>query len=127
MTYLFRSYGINAEMITMRLDVQLVRLDPNQAILCGLIVNELVSNCLKHAFTAGRLGWIAVRFRRSKRRKCVLVVSDNGVGLSAEVAVGKSQTLGLEMVGMLTDQLGATLAVRRRRGIEYRISFDTQT
>ena len=125
-TYLFRSYGVTAEGVAMRLDVQLVRLDPNPAILCGLIVNELVSNSLKHAFPAGRSGWIAVRFRRVKRSKYVLTVSDNGVGLGAKAAAGKSKSLGLEMVGMLTEQLGATLKVSRRRGTEYRVSFDTR-
>jgi two-component sensor histidine kinase len=125
-TYLFRSYGVTAEGVAMRLDVQLVRLDPNPAILCGLIVNELVSNSLKHAFPAGRSGWIAVRFRRVKRSKYLLTVSDNGVGLGTKEAPGKTKSLGLEMVGMLADQLTATLKVSRRRGTEYRVTFDTR-
>lgn len=93
------------------------------AIPVGLILNELVSNSLKHAFPDPRSGSIAVRLVGGGPGTIVLTVADDGVGLPPGVVPGKTQTLGLELVVTLVEQLDAQLTVNRGDGTEFRIVF----
>ncbi len=93
----------------------------DQAVPCGLIVNELVSNALKHAFPEGRAGTIAVSltFAGSSWR---LVVEDDGVGLPPGGERSRTRSLGLELVATLAEQLGGELTIREaptRFGVEF--------
>ncbi len=119
--HLFRSYGAEESNAELRMDVGKVYLDPNTAILCGLIVNELVSNSLKHAFAAKRKGHVYLSLKKSGD-KHTLIVGDTGVGLP-KAAETKSKRLGLQLVGMLSEQLGAKLVVSRAKGTEFKIHF----
>jgi two-component sensor histidine kinase len=93
------------------------------AIPLGLILNELVSNALKHAFPGERKGSIDVLLCEAGQERITLTVRDDGIGLPAGVRPGETQSLGLELVATLIDQLDAELTVLRSDGTEFRISF----
>ncbi len=119
-TFLFRSYQIYAD--TVKLDVVAdapVRLTIDTAIPCGLIVNELISNALKHAFPQRRGGTIRVTLGKLDDGKLRLRVSDDGVGLAQTIDVAQTQSLGLQLVKTLVDQLGGTLDVTRNGGTQF--------
>jgi two-component sensor histidine kinase len=94
------------------------------AVPCGLIINELVSNSLKHGFPEGRSGRINVGMRRAKSHEVELVVSDNGVGLDQDLNAQPTRSLGLRLVRILADQLGATCEVNSNEGTETRLVFN---
>jgi two-component sensor histidine kinase len=121
--HLLRSHGIDAGRIELRTRIADVPLDFDRAMPCGLIVNELVSNALKYAFPDGRSGWVSVELRGPEGGAYVLRVADNGVGLPPGFDVGSGDTLGLQLVADLTDQLGGTLTVQRGEGTGFTITF----
>jgi PAS domain S-box-containing protein len=120
---LFISYGVKQELIQLALETEHFQMVVDTAIPCGLIVNELISNSLKHAFPDNREGTIRVDFRQTGDRMFQLIVSDDGIGLPEDMDVRQTRTLGLQLVTLLIDQLGATLEVAREEGTEFRISF----
>ena len=120
---LFQSYNVRPEHITLRLELMPVAFGLDTAIPCALIVNELVSNALKYAFPPGHPGEIRVRLR-SEDGNCVqLEVADNGVGLPAGFDEHQSQSLGLRLVRMLTQQLHGQLHLTSEAGVRYSLVF----
>ncbi|MGE0398624.1 MAG: sensor histidine kinase, partial [Kofleriaceae bacterium] len=99
-----------ARNVTATTDVEGISLPIQRAIPCGLIVNELVTNALKHAFPDGRAGSIAVTMKPSGDH-VELVVSDDGVGLPSSLDPAKAKTLGLDLVYTFAEQLDATVDV----------------
>jgi PAS domain S-box-containing protein len=93
------------------------------AIPCGLILNELISNALKHAFPGGRRGELRIELFQSPDRRFTLVVSDNGIGIPADIDPRCTDTLGLQLVMSLVDQLRGTLDVYRDGGTTFKITF----
>jgi PAS domain S-box-containing protein len=122
MDELFGSYRIQRR-IRNRLSVESVFLGLDTAIPCGLILNELATNALKHAFPEGREGVLEVRFRILQDGRCELGVQDDGIGLPKDVQLDDLQTLGLKLVDVLTEQLEGKLQVRRNRGTEFIVTF----
>jgi PAS domain S-box-containing protein len=120
---LFRSYGVGPNRIELRTDLTEAPLDLDRAIPCGLLLNELVSNALKHAFPGGRGGWVRVALHTGPNEEYTLVVGDNGVGLRPELDVFATSTLGLQLVHTLTRQLGGRLSVDRTGGTTFQITF----
>jgi PAS domain S-box-containing protein len=94
----------------------------DQAIPCGLILNELLCNALKHAFPSG-VGTIGIEFCRSGDDQVLLSVSDNGIGVSAQFDPAHSKSLGVALVTALVKQLDGTLEIRRQPGTTFRITF----
>jgi two-component sensor histidine kinase len=93
------------------------------AIPCGLVLNELVSNALKHAFPGGRRGKISIAFHRREKGPYVLRVKDNGAGFHTELDIGNTPTLGMQLVDTLTKQLAGTLELNRAGGTEFTLTF----
>ncbi|MDA0335830.1 MAG: HAMP domain-containing protein [bacterium] len=130
---LYQSYLHDAPSIVIDVEVdEGIRLGIDQAIPCGLIVNELVSNSLKHAFADG-LGRVTVRFGRlataTGRPAHRLVVEDDGTGLPADADMRRAESLGLKLVTTLAQQLHATVTTAEvpggaRPGTRYTIEFD---
>ena len=89
---------------------------------CGLIVNELVSNSLKHAFPARRKGQVEVTLR-SAGTDVVLEVADNGVGFPANLEFRSPSTLGLKLVAIFTEQVGGTIDLTREGGTRFSLRF----
>jgi len=105
---LFYSYGVDSALIQLRFELEPVRLRLNQAIPCGLILNELLTNALKYAFPGGRAGEVLVTLSCGEDSLVKLTVADNGVGLPAELDKAASKSLGLRIVDILRRQLDGT-------------------
>ena len=114
---LFRSYSAGRISLKTQVDDMLL----STAIPCGLIINELVSNSLKHAFPE-KQGEIYVNLHRDDGRS-TLIVSDNGVGFPENVDFRNTDSLGLQLVCTLTDQLDGAIELNRRDGTEFKITF----
>jgi two-component sensor histidine kinase len=99
-----------------------VELSVNIGIPCGLIVNELVSNSLKHAFPEGKKGMIRVGINKNSD-SYVLTVEDNGVGFPEEADFRKTSSLGLLLVNVLTRQVLGTIELSRGNGTKFSITF----
>ena len=99
-----------------------IYLEITQAIPCGLIVNELVSNALKHGFPGGLEGEILVTIKREGDLN-LLSVKDNGVGLPPDADLQNKDTLGLQIVTTLVNQLGGTLNYTVNSGTEFTLTF----
>ncbi|GMV95178.1 MAG: hypothetical protein AMXMBFR82_49560 [Candidatus Hydrogenedentota bacterium] len=115
-TDLFRSYGMDQRGISATVRVENVSLEIDTAIPCGLIINELVSNVLKHAFPNGRSGNVMVELEPAGDRRFNLLVKDNGVGLPEGFDWRASASLGLKLVNDLTRQLDGTIRVDTANG-----------
>jgi PAS domain S-box-containing protein len=100
-----------------------ILLDVDTSVPCGLIVNELITNALKHAFPGGRAGQIVVRLARLAVDRFELCVSDDGVGLPEGLDPRHTTSLGLELVFTLAEQLAAEVAVEREHGTLFRFQF----
>lgn len=119
---LLDSYRTNGDGVALDVHVEDVFLSLDIAIPCGLIINELVSNALKHAFLNGSEGQISVDLHRVGEKN-VLIVSDNGVGLPGEIDVLNTETLGLQLVSALVMQIEGRLELTRDKGTVFKISF----
>lgn len=109
--------------IKLDLDVVDVPLAIDIAVPCGLIVNELLTNSLKHAFPRDRTGTIRVGLRNLSTDQFVLVVADDGIGLPKDLNLRRTRSLGLELVYTFADQLGAKTEVKGEIGTLYRFKF----
>jgi PAS domain S-box-containing protein len=120
---LFGLYCIDLSRIRLELDLKPIRLSPEQAIPCGLILNELISNSLKHAFSDGSPGLIRISLDAPESGDVELAVADNGAGLPANFSIEGSPTLGLQVVSTLIRQLGATLSISGEHGAVFQFSW----
>ena len=110
------------DQIDLHVGIMDVFISLDQAVPCGLILNELITNAIKHAFPDGRKGRIEVELH-SDSDKHMLIVKDNGVGIPKELKVRKPKTLGLELVNSLVDQLDGSMRVYKKDGTMFKISF----
>lgn len=119
---LIYEYSQDLGHIDLELDIENVDLNIETSVPCGLIINELVSNSLKHAFPQGRNGKIIVKFHKIKD-KYVLMVGDNGIGPLEKSVLESSKKLGFNLVKSLIKQLDASLEILESEGTLYRITF----
>ncbi|MBU7023543.1 MAG: PAS domain S-box protein, partial [Theionarchaea archaeon] len=120
---LVRSYSPSDQRIKVTTDIDSTLMEVDPSIYCGLIINELVSNSLRHAFPDGRSGEIKIAFH-NVGEEIELLVSDNGEGIPEDIDIRDTRTLGLRLVTMLAeDQLHGTINLRRSGGTEFRIRF----
>ena len=120
---LFRSLASESDAVTLRLDIADVLLDINAAIPVALILNELMSNSLEHAFPAGGEGEISITFKPSSASKFRLTVGDSGVGMPGGMDFRKTESLGLQLVCLLTKQLDGEIKVDKKDGTRFTIDF----
>ena len=119
----FQSLSEDPGRVALRLDVKQVTLDIDLAVPCGLLVNELVTNALKHGFPRGRTGAITLTMEKTADGLCRISVRDDGVGLPPGFDLSSSGSLGLRLVGILTKQIAGTLEIRNTGGAEFIITF----
>ncbi|MDW5550794.1 sensor histidine kinase [Methanosarcina sp.] len=144
-TNLFRSYRLRNEEISLKLELEKVHLDMDTAIPLGIIVNELVSNALKYAFPAQKGGKIYVSLHTVEKHEnkdknvrnsgakpdCisrtnlefVLTVADNGDGFPEEIDYRNTNSLGLQIVNILVEQIEGCIELKRNNGTEFSIYF----
>jgi len=120
--YLLSLYGAREKGIECRIETDDANLNIETAIPCGLILNELVSNALRHAFSCCKSGNLIVKFESN--HKCILTISDDGTGIPEHVNSEKPKTLGLEIVTALSEQLNADLEIIRNNGTTFKITFE---
>ncbi|MBI4303368.1 MAG: hypothetical protein HY665_03415, partial [Chloroflexi bacterium] len=127
---LFLSYSVGGNIIRRRISVDDVSLDIDTLIPCALIVNELVSNSLKHAFPPLRraegTAEIHIGLQRVAGNRLTLTISDNGIGLPHDLDIQNSRTMGLKLVTLLAKQLNGTVNIATANGTEFAISFDAK-
>ena len=125
----FHASGLAPGRITLELAIEDLALPVDKAIPCGLILNELITNALKHAFPDGRAGRIRVELGKVPGSGWRLAVSDDGRGLPPDIEVRTSGTLGLQLVRMLARQLKAELEVdsdHGNRGTLFRLTIPVE-
>jgi hypothetical protein len=136
---LLYSHGVAADRIAVKFEMESILLSIEKAVPLGLIINELVTNALKHAFPEGRRGEIRIELRGRRTAKfigaktesgklsyvshCEVIVADNGVGLPADFAGRKNKSMGMTLVEMLARQLNATLQISTTPGAEFRFQI----
>ena len=119
---LLHAYGGEAGRVTLSTHLEDLVLPLDSAVPCGLILHELLSNALKHAFPHGQAGAIALDLRAVPDQHVTLRVADTGVGVPEGFDVGRSDSLGLQLVCMLTDNLGAP-SRWRNSGTAFTLTF----
>jgi len=124
-THLVRSYRANLGPVNLKVDANDVSLSVDAAVPCGLIINELVSNSLKYAFIDGREGEIRIELRSDRDHQLTLIVGDNGVGFPKDLDFRHTESLGMQLVNTLTNQLGGTVELHSDGGTEFKITFTT--
>ncbi|HVP96778.1 PAS domain S-box protein [Methanoregula sp.] len=107
--YLFTTYSINQKQVTFHVEITNLELDINRAIPVGLILNELISNSLKHAFPQGREGRIMITGKQEGEGEIVLSIRDDGTGMPAGFDWRHSPSLGMHLVMTLTEQVQGTI------------------
>lgn len=123
LNYLWRAHGTQASGVRLNMELKSAPISVEAAVPCGLILNELVSNALKHAFGDRTEGRVTVAVRRDPEGRVHLRVSDDGAGLPPGLDWRNAPSLGLRLVNMLARQLRADVAVRGDGGTEFTIDF----
>ena len=109
---LFSSYNIRPDFLELQTNVRDVYFSLETAIPCGLLINELLTNALKHAFPDGSKGKVQVDLS-STDKKYTLLIRDDGVGLPEGLDLDNPETLGLQLIKALVDQLDADYEIQR--------------
>ncbi|PQV63585.1 hypothetical protein B1R32_11048 [Abditibacterium utsteinense] len=120
---LLRSYSNRAGQISLKLECDAARIDIDLAVPCGLIVNELVTNSLKYAFPDGRCGTITIELQNREAGQLCLQVSDDGIGVPADFNMEEAQSIGMQLVTGLTEQLEGSCELSRDNGTRWIILF----
>ena len=121
--HLSESYGALSRRVRIDVRAQDVRLPIHEAIPCGLIVNELVSNALKHGFADDRSGSVLVEIRQHPDQVVELSISDDGCGMPDDTDLARSDSLGLQLVRLLTRQLHGQLDLQRSHPTRFQLRF----
>ena len=120
---LFSLYGARIIKIRLIREIEDIYLDIHRAIPCAMIVQELLSNSLKHAFPGEREGEVVVKMKINKDGKHELVVKDDGVGLSKEIDIHRTHTIGLQLVNRLVKQIDGYIELKRKNGATFTLTF----
>jgi PAS domain S-box-containing protein len=119
----FSMMGTARDTILLDLAMDDVPLAVDKAIPCGLILNELITNALKHGFPGGRRGTVRVELGRESVGRLRLSVEDDGVGMPAAFDIQQTQSLGLHLVYTLAEQLGAEVKIVNDKGTSIKVTF----
>lgn len=117
------SHGVDPEQIHMTVEADPVTLPLDSAIPCGLAVNELITNALKHAFPARRPGKVITRLTKEASGNVMVSVTDDGIGMPGNIDIATTQTLGLQLVMLLADQLGGSVVMDTTKNTRFQLSF----
>ncbi len=122
---LFQAYKINPGKIGLVIKTDgAVYVDIGKATPCGLVLNELISNALKHAFPGDKQGKLEIIIHETEDTEIEIVVRDNGSGMLDNIDINQSRSVGLHLVnGLVINQLHGQIEVRRDGGTEFRITF----
>ena len=122
-SHIFSLHEDKSAQIDLKTDVRDVVLDVNKAIPCGLVINELVSNALKHAFAGRKRGTVSIRMHSRDGGGITLSVSDDGKGFPEDVDYRNTNSLGMQLIISLVDQLGGIMKREGGEGTTFTITF----
>jgi len=122
-TNLFQSYTQN-KMIELKLDLDSIYLDLDLAIPCGLIINELITNSLKYGFENSQAGEITISLKKEEEI-VILQIGDNGKGLPSHIDYRETESLGMQLVVSLTDQIDGEINLNNNNGAYYELKFNS--
>lgn len=114
----------NRDEIDIVINIDKIQLDIDKAIPCGLIINELVSNSIEHAFHEGEEGKISIELHRNNDKDCCLLVKDNGAGLPADFDIERLDSLGLQIVNNLAEQIEGSVQIEGKGGTAISVLFE---
>lgn len=120
---LFKSYLINPALVSLELDIADISFGIDTSVPFGLLLNELVTNSLKHAFRGNRGGRVSVKLHNLDDESLELSVSDDGLGIPEEIELETARTMGLNLIQTLTKQLNGKLELDRENGTAFTIRF----
>lgn len=121
-TNLFQTYDVDQNIIEYRPSLDNIKLNIETSIPCGLIITELVTNSIKHAFPTEK-GNIWVKLN-SENEKFTLKIRDDGIGFPKDLDFKNTESLGLQLVDLLVDQLDGTIKLNQKKGTEFEIGFE---
>jgi two-component sensor histidine kinase len=120
---LFEAYRSPIDRLTLKVRAEPVWLAVQTAVPCGLLITELVTNSFKHAFPNGLMGEIHITLRQHPAGACVLIVGDTGVGLPERLDARATESLGWQLIRLLTEQMRGTIALEGHGGTTVTITF----
>ncbi len=120
--YLFQSYKVSKTDVSVELNISSIFLDIDKAVPCSLLINEMLSNSLKHAFPNNQKGIITIDMYADEE-SYHLKFTDNGIGLPDDQYLEKMNSLGFQLIKGLAGQLGGTLEIIRDQGTIYLLTF----
>lgn len=121
-TELFNAYKLNN--IKLSLDIKDINLEIDAAVPCGLLLNELISNSLKHAFPGGSTGEIFIGMKNIPDKRIELIVRDNGIGISRDINIRNTESIGMQLIiGFVESQLEGKLECNIDNGTEFKAIF----
>ena len=118
---LFQFYNVRPDRIALNFDVDKIMIGVDAAVSCGFVMNELISNSIKHAFPGGRKGEINIEFHSEGEKGFRMVIRDNGIGFKKDPA--KSNTLGMQLVSVVVEHIGGSLKLDSSGGTRLEIAF----
>jgi two-component sensor histidine kinase len=118
---LFQTYNIRPDRIALNFDVDRIMIGVDTAVSCGFVINELVSNSIKHAFPGGRKGEISIEFHSDDEKGFRMVIRDNGIGFKPDLT--KSHTLGLQLVSAVMEHIDGSIKLDSSGGTRLEIAF----
>lgn len=124
--FISETYNVNKNVkVDLRIKVREKFIDIDKAIPCGIIINELLSNAFKYAFPNNKSGEVKVELRSivNQNYHCRLIVADNGVGIKGKINFKNPNTLGLQLINSLTDQLDGKMEVKKEKGTGFTFFF----
>jgi two-component sensor histidine kinase len=124
---LARAYAVDPAQISLETALEDVWVGLDTATPCGLLLHELLSNCFKHAFPGGRTGRVRVALRATEGQALMLRVGDTGCGFPEDLDFRATESLGLQLVCALADQLQGTIALERAEGTHVTVRFPLLT
>lgn len=125
LTSLYRTYVTNQKLVHLEMDVERVNMSINTAIPLGLIINELITNSLKYAFPEGKKGDILLGLY-SENDGYALYIVDNGIGFPEEIDFRNTESLGMQLVNTLVEQINGTIELNRNKGTGFIIKFQDE-
>ncbi len=121
--HLLRAFGVNQQQIRCVLSVDPIEFDLDTGLTCGLIIDELLSNCFKHAFCRTKEGEVRLDLRANGDGTYRLTVDDNGDGMPQDGRLRNPDSLGLDLVALLVEKLDGRVVLESGRGTKWQITF----
>ncbi len=124
---IFRNYSFSNK-VQFRVEADSIMVFVKQASPIGLIVNELITNCLKYAFSDGREGAVLLELKLNEENEVELAISDNGIGIPEGFDMLNADSLGLKLIKLLAEnQLDGSVDMESNNGTKFTIKFNLAT